>query len=1119
MKRIVLCVILLSAGLLWAGNVSLTKVAEWGSGHYYYYDAFLENNYAYCAIGEAGVDILDISSPEKPSLVSHFDTPGDARDIYVSGKYAYIADYREGLLIYDISNPSVPVKIGNYKIPRGYGLYKVVVSGNYAYCNGFLAIDISDPTAPFLAGSFGEKGWDGDDFVIIGQYAVLLQSYYTPGRQGNQEKVKYENRDTVNGSVDGRLSILDISNPADIKEVGRFEQYDLWVESISVAGDYAYVMALDLMVFDISDPRKPTLKNTFPDISGRRIRVEGNTALLLTDDYPNSFLLALDVTNPVNPKVLSTYTFPGQAHNISVAGNMAYTTHGKNGLKVLDVSDPTDISFKGSYNNSRQSYIAKVCVHGNYAYTVGEYLGFGVFNISNPAKPVLVGNCDISPKRNPSSHSFYHLIVSGKYAYAAAGNTIYIIDVSNPKAPLSVSSFTGQGKILGMSVNGNYAYLSENFKRFTVLDMSNPANLKEVGHIEMEMYLGRVITKGNYAYVMATWRGLIVIDISDPTQPALVSTIKEIYANDPACLSGNYIYAEGYGSSEFPSSYVIQVIDISDPANPVLASAVEQAGLLMDITVNGSYLYLAHNYQGIRVLDAADPGSPRYVASYNTQGWLYGLSVNGDHIFGANEKLVVLKQDNNSGTPKISLNPVSIEFSGDYPGTLTGSQRFEIKNSGGGTLNWSATADKNWLTCSPQSGIDTGAVWVSVDPRKLFTGTHTGAITVTGPYAQNSPQTVTVTLTVRTNPNSEYPFGEFDKPSEGSSARGSVAVTGWALDNMGIAGVQIFREDETNNSLVFIGDAVFVEGARPDVAARFPNYPDNTRAGWGYMLLTNFLPGGGNGTFVLHALATDLEGNQVTLGKKTIYCDNANAVNPFGNIETPEQGGIASGQDFVVWGWALTPQPNTIPVDGSTIDVWVDGVKLGHPVYNIYREDIAVLFPGYTNSGGAVGYSFLDTTAYEDGVHVIYWTAADNAGNTDGIGSRYFTIQNNNSRQMAAVGENNFSPERLPPDLFTPVGVKRGYREDAKIQTVYPDAGGIVTIRINPMQRLEIRFGAKVENLTPLPIGATLDRNDNALVWQTGPGFLGLHRLVFRVKTTAQGWQRKEITVYISARE
>ena len=71
-------------------------------------------------------------------------------------------------------------------------------------------------------------------------------------------------------------------------------------------------------------------------------------------------------------------------------------------------------------------------------------------------------------------------------------------------------------------------------------------------------------------------------------------------------------------------------------------------------------------------------------------------------------------------------------------------------------------------------------------------------------------------------------------------------------------------------------------------------------------------------------------------------------------------------------------------MDGSTINVWIDGVDFGHPSYNNYRGDIATLFPGYVNSDGAIGLFSLDTTTYKNGVHTIYWIASDNAGNTYG---------------------------------------------------------------------------------------------------------------------------------------
>ena len=74
--------------------------------------------------------------------------------------------------------------------------------------------------------------------------------------------------------------------------------------------------------------------------------------------------------------------------------------------------------------------------------------------------------------------------------------------------------------------------------------------------------------------------------------------------------------------------------------------------------------------------------------------------------------------------------------------------------------------------------------------------------------------------------------------------------------------------------------------------------------------------------------------------------------------------------------------------------MYVDGGAWANPTYNNYRSDIATMFPGYANSNGAIGYLAINTTALTNGTHTISWVVTDNLGNTEGIGSRFFTVQN-----------------------------------------------------------------------------------------------------------------------------
>ncbi|MGD2085380.1 MAG: fibronectin type III domain-containing protein [Candidatus Aminicenantes bacterium] len=462
-------------------------------------------------------------------------------------------------------------------------------------------------------------------------------------------------------------------------------------------------------------------------------------------------------------------------------------------------------------------------------------------------------------------------------------------------------------------------------------------------------------------------------------------------------------------------------------------------------------------------------------------------------------------------------------------------------DNGGYNVYYSTTSGGPWT----YSGMATDKSATSYDVTGLNPGTtyYLAVKTVTNPHAYNLNTVASdysVEVSAATNPlgpDLNPPFGTFETPIDGSTVYSSIPVTGWVLDDTGIDNVKIYRAQ--GNTLVYIGDGVLVEGARPDVAIAYPGYPNNTKAGWGYMMLTNFLPGGGNGTFVIHALATDRVGKTTTLGTKTIYCDNANAVKPFGAIDTPTQGGIASGSSFINWGWALTPYPNSIPTDGSTMNVYVDGVNIGHPTYNNYRVDIAGLFPDCVNSNGAAGYFYLDTTAYDNGVHTIQWTATDNAGNTDGIGSRYFTIQNTGGdSQLSIVNSHRSLDNKIPPsipvDSPEPVTIKKGYNPDTEPEIISPDDEGMITIQIKESERLEIHLFEGTRGLAPLPdaplsrctgyllignqlrslpIGSTLDTQRGIFSWQPGPGFLRRYNLVF-LETSPNGIKTKK-NIYV----
>jgi len=118
-------------------------------------------------------------------------------------------------------------------------------------------------------------------------------------------------------------------------------------------------------------------------------------------------------------------------------------------------------------------------------------------------------------------------------------------------------------------------------------------------------------------------------------------------------------------------------------------------------------------------------------------------------------------------------------------------QTFEVWNAGGGTLNYTIGDDAGWLSCGPASGDSTGehdTITVTYDTSGLAVGTHTATITIAAVGADNTPQTIAVTLTVTKKPGGGGGGGGCALASSTASSRD---VLGWGLPYLLVAGCYV----------------------------------------------------------------------------------------------------------------------------------------------------------------------------------------------------------------------------------------------------------------------------------------------------------------------------------------
>jgi hypothetical protein len=482
-----------------------------------------------------------------------------------------------------------------------------------------------------------------------------------------------------------------------------------------------------------------------------------------------------------------------------------------------------------------------------------------------------------------------------------------------------------------------------------------------------------------------------------------------------------------------------------------------------------------------------------------------------------------------------SASPTGLKFGAtkfDAVGALTSvtaPQVVTLTYGGPTAPTWVATANQTWVGIS--AGPSAGQYTISiVNPNNVIGGNTSLAATLTFTAANvGVTLTVPVSLSVKSQGTSEAPFGSFDTPADGATnISGSIAVTGWALDDVGVASVKLYRDvvgseqpSETTPGLaafgkVFVADAFFVAGSRPDVEAVYPTLPQPQRAGWGYLLMTAGLAGGGNGTYKLHAIAYDTDGFAKLLGTKTITVTNTVAVKPFGAIDTPTYGGTVTG-GFWNFGWALTPLPNSSDtrickiepgVGSSTVAFAIDSGVLTPVEYKDQRSDIATFFPGHSNNNagmndGAGGAYFINSATLTNGVHQIGWFVVDNCGRSEGIGSRFFTVLNNPSETVPTAAAPSARAASTPS--VTAITVQRN---DGRSEVSAPNRYGFRVITVDQGERVELHLpaleqgsytGHQVVNgqHRSIPLGSSLDAGAGVFYWQPAAGFLGSHDLEF----------------------
>lgn len=159
--------------------------------------------------------------------------------------------------------------------------------------------------------------------------------------------------------------------------------------AVLVSGNHAYfgtAMDVKLIIADISNPSFPLQVGvkTFPSANGGIYGLAKSDNVIYLAMGSNG-VYSVDVAMSNNPVVLDSITFTGgQARDVVQYDNVLYVAHG-DGLKILNVNDPSNINLISSIGSGYTSIDIDTINH--LAFLGKDFGGIDVFNVSNPQSP------------------------------------------------------------------------------------------------------------------------------------------------------------------------------------------------------------------------------------------------------------------------------------------------------------------------------------------------------------------------------------------------------------------------------------------------------------------------------------------------------------------------------------------------------------------------------------------------------------------------------------------------------------------------------------------------------------------------------------------------------------
>ena len=540
--------------------------------------------------------IVNLVDPSDPAVIGSLQLPYHIRGLAVDGDRLY-ATTNHHLHVVDVSVSSSPVELG--VITRWSPKNEIAAAGTLGCLvegSELVVVDVSDPAAPFVSGS-----WSGApviDVAVVGDDAFVTAggSLRTIDLSDPAAPIEVGSLSSISGhlaaagnllyaSSASSFKVIDISTPAAPALVG--SSASMSGQDVAVAGDLAFVIADGVDVVDVSDPVNPQRVGNLPWNHYPTSPVAAIVGYGIAATSDHGFLI-IDATNPTSPFEIASVDSPGLSPSLAVGDGVLAVAQAGRGLRTLDVSDPTSPVELAVFDLGWHA--EGVDVVGDRVFIVGS--SFAIVDISDPSSPFLLG------QTLPFTFSGFDVEVVGSTAYVAAlSRGLVVVDVTDPSLPVEIGNLDfGDDEFEHIDVLGNVAVLRGS--TIEVVDIGDPTSPVSLSTIDLTAGVtGGVALMGRWLFVPIGGH-LYVFDLIDPANPVEVAAHFEPRSILSIGVAGTVVYLGPYG---LDIDFEVEVWDMADPINPVLMGTHDEAGNVMDFAFSGDHVFTARFLSGVDV--------------------------------------------------------------------------------------------------------------------------------------------------------------------------------------------------------------------------------------------------------------------------------------------------------------------------------------------------------------------------------------------------------------------------------------------------------------------------------------------------------------------------------------